>query len=106
MKKFILMMVAILTMGMATAADVTIQRHEYGSGTPGTTGVENAVPVGNNLYFAPQYMPGFPTAAQIYPRVIDVPCTMANDVLNCDGYNWLPSMGRAEYLLIKPVIKK
>lgn len=57
-------------------------------------------------YHVPQYMPYYPTAAVIWPRVVEVPCTRAADgKVTCEGYNWTPDMGRAEYLFIVPKIK-
>ncbi len=88
----------------ASAEEVMIQRMPLGSGTPGKTGYENAVPVGNGLYHAPQYPPGHPTAATIWPRVVEVPCKKEGDKLLCEGYQWLPAMGRGEYLYFKPVV--
>ncbi len=75
-----------------------------GSGEPGEPGFEKATPVYNNIYHVPQYMPGYPTAAIIWPRVIEVPCRKVEAGLQCDGYNWTPNMGRAEYLYFMPVL--
>jgi hypothetical protein len=57
------------------------------------------------LYYAPQYLPGFPTAATIWPRVIDVNCVKSDADIKCAGYEWLPELGRGEYLLIRPNVK-
>jgi hypothetical protein len=51
-------------------------------------------------------MPNYPTAAPIWPRVIEVPCTKTDTVLKCDGYTWQPKLGRGEYLFITPIITK
>jgi hypothetical protein len=85
-------------------AQVEIGRAFLGSGQPGAMGFENASAVSNDVYHAPQYLPGLPTAATIYPRVMEVLCRASGAGLQCDGYNWLPSMGRAEYLFFTPVI--
>lgn len=90
----------------AFALDVGILRNEYGSGTPGVQGLENATPMGNDLYHAPQYMPSYPTAATIWPRVVDVPCVKTVKGLQCQGYEWQPKLGRAEYLYFRPVVKE
>ena len=90
----------------ASAQEVAIQAVPLGSGTPGQVVNESAAPMGNDIYHAPQYMPGYPTAAVIYPRVLDVDCS--RDVkgrLKCDGYEWFPALGRGEYLLIRPRLK-
>lgn len=90
----------------ATAfAAVNIDSITNGSGTPGNAFPENAVEVFNGLMHAPQYMPGYPTAATIWPRVVEVPCTKtAAGDLNCAGYKWTPNLGRGEYLFIKPKV--
>lgn len=104
MKKTLAIFAGLL-LASSAFADVGILRNEYGSGQPGARGFERAIPVGENdeLLHAPQYLPQYPTAAPIWPRVVEVPCTKAanGDVL-CEGYNWQPKMGRGEYLFIKP----
>ena len=98
---FILCLVAA-----AAHAEVNIGRVIDGSGSPGNSiGVENAREVENNIFHAPQYMPNYPTAATIWPRVIDVPCVKNGDDLKCEGYHWTPDMGRGEYLFFTPVVK-
>lgn len=104
MLKVIVSMVLVGTVMSATAQQVGIDRQPLGSGQPGAVGIENATKWDNNIYHAPQYMPGHPTAATLYPRVIDVPCVQTATGLNCKGYNWLPELGRGEYLMIRPVV--
>jgi len=95
---------AILSIVVFSAhANVTIKNESYGSGNGN---IENAFEVENNIFHAPQYMPGYPTSAVIYPRVIDVECEKTVDGLNCGGYNWLPSNGRGEYLFFRPQVKE
>lgn len=92
---------------LAPASDVSIQRNTFGSGSPDGEpgGYENGQMVFNDIYHVPQYLPGYPTAATIWPRVIDVPCTREpNGELQCQGYNWLPKFGRGEYLFFRPVV--
>lgn len=106
--------VAALTAAIAvSAAEVNIDKTAMGSGAPGQTfsnvGVENAKPVNHSpsVLHAPQYLPFYPTAAVIWPRVIEVPCIKAADgALQCEEYHWSPSMGRAEYLFFTPVVKE
>lgn len=86
------------------SAQVNVGRVENGSGQPNQTGVENAVKWDSNVYHVPQYMPGYPTASTIFPRVIDLACTQTGSVVNCNGYSWAPNMGRGEYLMVRPVI--
>ena len=98
------MLTVLLMIATSTAfAGVDVNRQPLGSGEPGTVGSETATPVMDGLLHTPQYMPGHPTAATIYPRVVDVPCTKApSGSLQCDGYNWMPEMGRGEYLFVRP----
>lgn len=90
---------------------VNIDRTGFGSGTPalsfGNTGVENAPQVNHDptVFHAPQYMPFYPTAAVIWPRVVEVNCKREADTsLTCENYRWAPAMGRAEYLFITPKV--
>jgi hypothetical protein len=104
MKKLILALALVGLTGSVLAQQVNVGRNELGSGTPGMTGFELAGKWDNNIFHAPQYMPGHPTAATLYPRVVDVECTKVATGLNCKGYNWLPELGRGEYLMIRPVL--
>lgn len=90
--------------GSVLAQEVTITREALGSGQVNSTGVENATKWDNDIYHAPQYMPGYPTAATIFPRVVDVQCSKSTTGLKCKGYNWTPELGRGEYLMIHPVV--
>jgi hypothetical protein len=104
MKKLILIAALIGLAGSVMAQNVTVVREALGSGQPESKGVENASKWDNNVFHAPQYMPGYPTAATLYPRIIDVPCTATGNTLSCKGYNWLPELGRGEYLMIRPTV--
>ena len=88
----------------ALAQTVEIERAPLGSGQPGESGFEAAVAVTEGLYHVPQYLPGYPTAAVIWPRAIRIQCRENAGVLRCEGYRWSPAMGRAEYLYFVPVI--
>lgn len=104
MKK-LLALAALLFASASFAQNVGIQRETLGSGTPGQGGYERALPVlENDIYHAPQYMAAFPTAATIWPRIVEVPCTKSGDVLKCQGYEWQPKYGRGEYLFFKAVV--
>jgi hypothetical protein len=103
---FIVALVATLA-AYGVHAGVVIANTAQGSGSPGEVGYEAAAPVlSNNIYFTPQYMPAFPTAATIWPRVVEVPCTESDGHLQCAGYEWSPKLGRGEYLFFKPVVVK
>jgi hypothetical protein len=88
------------------AGATVIMRQPLGSGTPGYINFEPATHLGQGIYHAPQYLPGNPTAATIHPRVVEVECEkQAAGAYQCNGYNWLPAMGRGEYLYIRPYVK-
>lgn len=81
-------------------APITIERKIFGSGTPGATGEETATPVGDTgAWHVPQYLPGYPSAATIWPRAVYVRCKNQR----CDGYLITPEMGPGEYLFFVPI---
>lgn len=99
--------------GLASAAEVPVSNTQLGSGTPAaglnniTVGVSNATLVDDKVYFTPQYMPGFPTAATLWPRVVQVECDYNTfHQVVCDGYHWTPDLGRGEYLFVTPHMKE
>lgn len=104
MKKLLALSVMAVVAGSAFANPaVIIQSKSFGSGTPGAVGGTKATSsLPDGLYYAPQYLPGFPTAATIWPRVIDVNCKTVGADVSCDGYEWMPDLGRGEYLYIRP----
>ena len=90
--------------------DFQIKRMPFGSGTPAaaiTDGTETAMPVADGLYHAPNYLPGFPTAATIWPRELPVDCqrdaTTGKPI--CAGFEVYPATGRGEYLFVRPTLK-
>ena len=94
----------------APLSDVQIKRMPFGSGTPAaaaTDGTETAVPVADGLYHVPNYLPGFPTAATIWPRELPTDChrdaTTGKPV--CAGFEVYPTTGRGEYLFVRPTLK-
>lgn len=109
MRAFVLIALTIFSgLGLygipALAQAVEIERLMLGSGEQGVSGYEQATAVYGNIYHVPQYLPGFPTAATIWPRAIEVPCHQGGLELECDGYYWNPAMGRGEYLFFIPVV--
>lgn len=64
-----------------------------------------AEPVADGYWHAPEYMPGFPTSATLWPRVVEVPCQEVSGKMMCDQINWTPDFGRGEYVYIKPYKK-
>ncbi len=84
---------------------VYVKDEAFGSGFPGMKGYTKASRLQGDVYFVPQYLPGNPTSEVIYPRVVNIPCKVgANNTLYCGGFHWLPSMGRGEFLFVRPVI--
>jgi len=109
MKKIISVLALMLVAGSALAADdpdIRVGRRSLGSGQPGLVGEETITRWSNTepIYQGPQYMTGYPTAASIWPRVVEVPCTRVAGKLVCDGYEWQPRLGRGEYLFVRPVL--
>lgn len=89
--------------------ELTVTRKSLGLGTPAsmiTAGNEQAVFVDDDYFHAPQDMPFYPTAAVIWPRVVDLLCDRLNDQVVCEGFHWQPALGRAEYLFVTPRIKE
>lgn len=103
MNKLILLIIS-MACSAGAFAQVDIDRIPLGSGVPGNSGVENATQWDMDIYHAPQYMPGYPTASTLFPRAVPVLCVKRDSGLHCKGYNWLPEMGRAEYLMIRPIL--
>ncbi|KQX21970.1 hypothetical protein [Variovorax sp. Root434] len=86
----------------AVQPTLRVERMNMGSGLQNARGTENALPVGSlGVWHVPQYLPGFPTAATIWPRVIVIQCT--EDL--CAGYTITPELGRGEYLFFVPANK-
>lgn len=101
MKRLLILAACVVSVAQA---QVLVGRNNTGSGTPGSVGFENATQWDNDIFHAPQYMPGYPTAASIWPRVLTLKCEKDGLLVKCPGYNWLPEMGRGEYLMIRPEI--
>ncbi|WP_192805188.1 hypothetical protein [Noviherbaspirillum aerium] len=96
----------------AVAGDFSFQveRLPFGSGTPSNgaaVGSESALHVTDGLYHVPNYLPGHPTAAIIWPREVPVECGPASTLNEamCSGYRVHPAVGRGEYLFVRPVAK-
>lgn len=109
LSKIIIGLIAAISMS-AAFAQVEVSRKGLGLGTPGTklqnVGVENAKPVNTSpdVLHTPQYLAGFPTAATIWPRIVEVPCKETKGILACEGFHWTPDMGRGEYLFVTPKV--
>jgi hypothetical protein len=98
-----LSLVLTKNVSQASIAGLKIERVHLGSGSQDAAGTENAEPVADyGVWHVPQYLPGFPTAATIWPRVVEVQCAEDNA---CAGYFITPAMGRGEYLFFRPIKK-
>jgi len=102
-----LVLLALAFSASAQTPNVTVERKALGLSM--NSKVENAKVVDNSglendILHGTQYMPGFPTAATIWPRVVAVPCVKADEGLKCEGYRWSPALGRGEYLFITPQV--
>jgi hypothetical protein len=80
-----------------------------GSGVPveaGTPAPATAAHVAGNEYHVPNHLPGHPTAATLWPRIVYVPCkrveSQAGEV-ECAGYDVSPLRG--EYVYLRPLIE-
>jgi hypothetical protein len=85
-----------------------VERLPFGSGTPAvaaTAGAEPASHVADGLYHVPNYLPGFPTAATLWPREVPTACEMAGGRTVCTGYGVHLATGRGEYIFVRPVVK-
>lgn len=105
--------VLLITFGLidnSESSQFNIERRSMGTGHSSVPGFHSSTRLfdtpADEVYFTPQYMPGYPTAATIWPRVIDVKCKRSEIDLMCDGYQWRPEYGRGEYLMFRPVIQK
>lgn len=88
-----------------------VKRMRFGSGTPVTVsanGTDTATLIVDGLYHVPNFMPGFPTAATIWPRELPLECDpdAATGTPTCGGYRILPTMGRGEYIFVRPIEKE
>ena len=107
MKTTILSLFLALVAMSASAQTVTMHGVPYGSGIQDQTATEAVETYpGSGLYHAPQYMPGYPTAAPLWPAVIDVNCKEVPKGLDCDGYPWSPAYGRGEYVFFRAHVVK
>lgn len=58
------------------------------------------------IHHVPGMLPGHPTAATLWPRIIRVECVMEDGKMKCDYPARTPSVGRGEYVMYEPVFKK
>jgi hypothetical protein len=105
MKKLLILAVAAFCSlcQAQSGPDLQVENRLIGSGEQAVTNAKrftNAKLVGDyGVYHVPQFLPYYPTAATIWPRVIEVKCKGAQ----CDGYDWTPDMGRGEYVYFRAV---
>jgi hypothetical protein len=99
-----------LPLGMAHANDTGPVRIRVG-GVPLGSGVPavgrapldtQAEHVADSDFHVPGVLPGHPTAAALWPRVVRVPCDAVQGELRCSGYEISPMRG--EYIYLRPVV--
>lgn len=96
-------MVAAAMVAHAQDGRLRVENSVLGSGVY-SVGNSLAVEVHHGVFHVPQYMPGFPTAATLWPTVIKHNCYIPNK--DCDLFDYKPSYGRAEYLFFRPYEEK
>ncbi len=104
MKKFSIFMLSFFIASLSYAKDVMIENRTYGSGVLGDSNSQIAQPHDGLVLWVPQHLPGYPTAATLWPRVVEIPCKNVGHKLVCDGYQNRPEYGRGEYLFILPKV--
>jgi len=97
--------------GEADTVIVRVVRVALGSGTPSNgpaRGTQAARWVADGDYHVPNYLPGYPTAATIWPREVEVGCVQdaSTGALICDGYDVHPALGRGEYVYVQPLVRQ
>lgn len=103
-----ILLAATCSIAAAASNNFQIERMATGSGTPAvgeTNGTETAEHVVDGLYHAPNFLPGFPTAATIWPREVPTTCELDRVTQRkiCSGYRVIPAIGRGEYIFVRPV---
>jgi hypothetical protein len=101
---------AAVGLSVTREEDIDVVRLPFGSGTPAadsTVGTEVALHVRDGLYHVPNYLPGSPTAATIWPREVPTECATDEETRKptCSGYRVYPQTGRGEYIFVRPVAK-
>lgn len=103
-----LLSVAVRAEGGLAGGGVRVAGVPLGSGVPvavGTPAASVADHIVGGDHHVPGYLPGHPTAATLWPRVVHVPCKRdeANGDLACAGYGISPLRG--EYIYVRPVVE-
>lgn len=93
---------------IVTEQPIVINRQLVGSGAQTGVGKQTSIIVHRQgLLHTPNYMPGYPTATTLWPRVVRVPCVKGVDgKLYCDQFDWTPADGRGEYIYYTPMVKE
>lgn len=100
MKSVLLAAVLAASLPAWAASNADVKNEFLGFGNE-MTGAQPMEQVGEHegIYHVPGYLPGHPTAATIWPRVVEVKCKKGL----CDGPQWTPALGRGEYLYVQAV---
>jgi hypothetical protein len=123
MKRLLVLMFALAAASSAVAQEVVsnggmpdsfpplvmVARVPMGSGVPSpglTAGYSEATPVSDGLYHVPGYLPLQSTAAEIWPRVINVKCRFMSNEWYCTGYHVDGVLERGEDVYVRPIFEK
>lgn len=100
---WLMIAIALLCFTTIAKSQIVVKNYELGTGIAVGGEGQLATALPGQVYHVPQYMPMYPTAASIWPRVVEVECDKTGtSTLSCDGYHWIPKYGRGEYLFIVP----
>lgn len=105
-KLFITVLLAVTS--LAAGAQHVVENKLLGPGNF-EIGNSSAFKVYGDLYHVPQFMPGYPTSATIWPRVIKTKCRFENRTVYCDPVRLSQYGDRSEYFFFtekeKPTIE-
>lgn len=105
-KLFITVLLAVTS--LAASAQYVVENKLLGPGNY-EIGSSPAFKVLGDLYHVPQFMPGYPTSATIWPRVTKTKCRFENRTVYCDPVRLTQYGDRTEYLFFtereKPTVE-
>ena len=93
----LLVSLALVAVSTVASAQHNVQNALLGTGNDDAL-TTKSFEVYNDIYHVPQYMPGFPTAATIWPRVVKTKCTWTGRSMYCDAIRHADYGYRTEYL--------
>lgn len=103
MRKLLILLALAFTSLMASA-QLNVQNALLGSGNDEVL-TTKSFEVYNDIFHVPQYMPGFPTAATIWPRIVKTKCNWTGNSMYCDAIRHSEYGYRTEYLYFTEAAK-